>query len=255
MKDNKRFEIMDAMYVKSLPTKVMLGFTLAEVLITLGIIGVVAAMTIPNLIANYRAHQLSSRFLESYSIIQQVFKQMEADDISLLPTDYNTGSYYKTFMKYLQAPTDCGLGGNIGLIAGNKKSKPCFNSNAGNTDVPYKTLDGKTNAWSPLFDDGQIALQNGSLLLFENNIIEQRVYVSVDLNGYNNKPNRWGYDLFTFQLKDGELKTMGAKGTDYPDVDSYCNKSDGNDRNGIACAQKAKENPLEYFKDVVKTVK
>ena len=251
MKDNTRC----ATHVDMSPTKVRLGFTLAEVLITLGIIGVVVAMTIPNLIANYRAHQLSSRFLESYSIIQQVFKQMEADDISLLPTDYNTGSYYKTFMKYLQAPTDCGLGGNIGLNTGNKKSKPCFNSNAGNTDVPYKTLDGKTNAWSPLFDDGQIALQNGSLLLFENNIIEQRVYVSVDLNGYNNKPNRWGYDLFTFQLKDGELKTMGAKGTDYPDVDSYCNKSDGNDRNGIACAQKAKENPLEYFKDVVKTVK
>lgn len=251
MKDNKRC----ATHVDMSPTKVRLGFTLAEVLITLGIIGVVAAMTIPNLIANYKAHQLSSRFLESYSIIQQVFKQMEADDISLLPTDYNTGSYYKTFMKYLQAPTDCGLGGNIGLSAGNKKSKPCFNSNAGNTDVPYKTLDGKTNALSPLFDDGQIALQNGSLLLFENNIIEQRVYVSVDLNGYNNKPNRWGYDLFTFQLKDGELKTMGAKGTDYPDVDSYCNKSDGNNRNGIACAQKAKENPLEYFKDVVKTVK
>lgn len=244
-----------ATHVDMSPTKLRLGFTLAEVLITLGIIGVVAAMTIPNLIANYKAHRLSSQFLESYSIIQQVFKQMEADDISLLPTDYNTGSYYKTFMKYLQAPTDCGLGGNIGLSAGNKKSKPCFNSNTGNTDVPYKTLDGKTNALSPLFDDGQIALQNGSLLLFENNTIEQRVYVSVDLNGYNNKPNRWGYDLFTFQLKDGELKTMGAKGTDYPDVDSYCNKSDGNNRNGIACAQKAKENPLEYFKDVVKTVK
>lgn len=246
---------MDAMYVKSLPTKVMFGFTLAEVLITLGIIGVVAAMTIPNLIVNYRAHQLSSRFLESYSIIQQVFKQMEADDISLLPTDYNTGSYYKTFMKYLQAPTDCGLGGNIGLSAGNKKSKPCFNSNAGNTDVPYKTLDGKTNALSPLFDDGQIALQNGSLLLFENNIIEQRVYVSVDLNGYNNKPNRWGYDLFTFQLKDGELKTMGAIGTDYTDMNTYCSKDSSSAFNGITCAQKAKENPQEYFKYVVKNMK
>ena len=70
MKDNTRC----ATHVNLLPTKARLGFTLAEVLITLGIIGVVAAMTIPNLIANYRAHQLSSRFLESYSIIQQVFK-------------------------------------------------------------------------------------------------------------------------------------------------------------------------------------
>ncbi len=40
------------------------GFTLAEVLITLGIIGVVAAMTIPTLIANTRADQLKSRYFQ-----------------------------------------------------------------------------------------------------------------------------------------------------------------------------------------------
>ena len=38
--------------------KLRFGFTLAEVLITLGIIGVVAAMTIPNLIANNKAKKL-----------------------------------------------------------------------------------------------------------------------------------------------------------------------------------------------------
>lgn len=255
MKDNTRC----ATHVNLLPTKARFGFTLAEVLITLGIIGVVAAMTIPNLIANYKAHRLSSQFLESYSIIQQVFKQMESDEVSLSPSDYGVGQYYKTFMKYLQAPTDCGLGGSIGENNKNFKGKPCYNTSGRYSDVGYKTFDGSQAAANQaLLDDGQIALQNGSLLMFENNALgvnSDRVYVSVDLNGYNNKPNRWGYDLFTFQLKDGELKTMGAKGTDYPDVDSYCNKSDGNNRNGIACAQKAKENPLEYFKDVVKTVK
>ncbi len=40
------------------------GFTLAEVLITLGIIGVVAAITIPNLITTYKAKQLHSQFLQ-----------------------------------------------------------------------------------------------------------------------------------------------------------------------------------------------
>lgn len=62
------------------------GFTLAEVLITLGIIGVVAAITIPNLITNNKAQKLRSQFLKSYSTVQQVFKQMEADDISLTPS-------------------------------------------------------------------------------------------------------------------------------------------------------------------------
>ena len=253
MKDNKRC----AAHVDMSPTKVRLGFTLAEVLITLGIIGVVAAMTIPNLIANYRAHQLSSRFLESYSIIQQVFKQMESDEVSLSPRDYGLGQYYKTFMRYLQAPYDCGLGGTIGEINGNLKGKPCYNASGKYSDTAYKTLDGKQNENQGFLDDGQIALQNGTLLLFENigNSAKDRVYVSVDLNGYNNKPNRWGYDLFTFQLKDGELKTMGAIGTDYTDMNTYCSKNSSSALNGIACAQKAKENPQEYFKYIVKNMK
>ena len=43
------------------------AFTLAEILITLGIIGVVAAMTIPTLVANYRTKALKSGFKKSYS--------------------------------------------------------------------------------------------------------------------------------------------------------------------------------------------
>ena len=45
-----------ATHVVSLPTKAK-GFTLAEVLITLGIIGVVAALTIPTLMTNYKKKQ------------------------------------------------------------------------------------------------------------------------------------------------------------------------------------------------------
>ena len=60
------------------PLKLFLqGFTLAEVLITLGIIGVVAAITIPGLINSYKAHQLRSQFLKSYSIITQVAQHMK----------------------------------------------------------------------------------------------------------------------------------------------------------------------------------
>lgn len=37
------------------------AFTLSEVLITLGIVGIVAALTIPGLLANYRKKVLASR--------------------------------------------------------------------------------------------------------------------------------------------------------------------------------------------------
>ena len=47
------------------------GFTMAEVLITLGIIGVVAAMTLPSLINNNRNKALEAAFKKNYSVIEQ----------------------------------------------------------------------------------------------------------------------------------------------------------------------------------------
>ena len=47
------------------------AFTLAEVLITLGIIGFVAAMTMPVLINNYQKHALKNQFKVAYSLLNQ----------------------------------------------------------------------------------------------------------------------------------------------------------------------------------------
>ena len=81
----------------SLSLKKKIAFTLAETLITLGIIGVVAAITIPGLINNYKANKLRTQFLKSYSTIQQAFKLMQEDDVSMDPTTYPPHTYYKTF--------------------------------------------------------------------------------------------------------------------------------------------------------------
>lgn len=56
------------------------GFTLSEVLITLGIIGVVAAITLPTLIQNYQKTVWVNQLKESYSILSQGFQKMLADD-------------------------------------------------------------------------------------------------------------------------------------------------------------------------------
>ena len=50
------------------------GFTLVEVLITLGIIGVVAAMTIPTLIANTQSQKFRSQFKKTISTLNQAVK-------------------------------------------------------------------------------------------------------------------------------------------------------------------------------------
>ena len=55
------------------------GFTLAEVLITLGIIGVVAAMTMPVLIANHKKNVTVTKLKRSYNILSNVFVRAQVD--------------------------------------------------------------------------------------------------------------------------------------------------------------------------------
>ena len=56
------------------------GFTLSEVLITLGIIGVVAAITLPTLIANYKNKVLLNQAKNSYSIISNAMIQAKSQN-------------------------------------------------------------------------------------------------------------------------------------------------------------------------------
>ncbi len=68
------------------------GFTLAEVLITLGIIGVVAAMTIPTLIANTNSAKFRSQFKKSLSTLNQAGLMAQAQyDFDYAGTDSKCG--------------------------------------------------------------------------------------------------------------------------------------------------------------------
>jgi len=222
------------------------GFTLAEVLITLGIIGVVAAITIPGLINNYKAHKLRSSFLKNYSIIQQVFKQMENDDVSLALSDYagNSGSFYQTFKNYLAGAQECGTF--------SKKEGGCYKYSDSN--APYKNLTGNKTISKAYFDDGQLVLPDGTLLAFEQPAKGTYVWVFADINGYKNPPNKLGYDLFCFQFMDGELRTMGDRGTSFSDHDKFCSLTSNEVLNGMACSNEAKTNS-DYFKAIVKKIK
>ena len=224
------------------------GFTLAEVLITLGIIGVVSAMTIPALINNVRAVKLRSQFNKAYSEVQQAFKLM-ADNESVSPNDYERGTshprdnyFYKRFITYFKSATDCGA---VAIGAG--KNLPCYP--ARDAVTRYRNLTGRGTIQDPLIDDGQIGLMDGSLLLIEN--YDNRLWISIDINGYNNPPNQWGIDLFTFEVTDDGLLPMGNAESSYKDADEFCDPTKSNFMNGITCAEKAVKDP-NYFKDLYK---
>ena len=64
------------------------GFTLAEVLITLGIVGVVAALTLPVLIGNYKKAQTISKLKVAYTLINDAFKLAVVDYGDMKTWDY-----------------------------------------------------------------------------------------------------------------------------------------------------------------------
>lgn len=72
------------------------GFTLAEILITLGIIGIVAAMTIPALITKHKRHVAEVKLQKFYSVINNAMKMIEENygEISEVTTNNKDTSYF-----------------------------------------------------------------------------------------------------------------------------------------------------------------
>ena len=82
------------------------GFTLAEVLITLGIIGVVAALTLPALVQNYRNQVVETRLKKVYSVMNQAIVQSEVDNGAKELWDFDDpdffNKYINPYIKYLK---------------------------------------------------------------------------------------------------------------------------------------------------------
>jgi len=85
------------------------AFTLAEILVTIGVIGVVAAMTIPGLITKYQQISAAQKLKRTYSIIMNAEKLSVIDngEVSLWDTNITTAShpvYGLDFYKKYYAP-------------------------------------------------------------------------------------------------------------------------------------------------------
>ena len=179
------------------------AFTLAEVLITLGIIGVVAALTIPTLISKFQEKALESQFKKTYSMLSQ----------ALQFTTYENGSEYKCYTQDRVTNRPDPNGGSQFEYSECTKFHKSFFQNLKYVKVefvnfhPYKTrqevvAEGGTVSnnscnFSFVANTNKYYLQDGSIIyaLTNSNNILQALYFVLDING-DKGPNKWGYDVF-----------------------------------------------------------
>ena len=237
------------------------AFTLTEVLITLGIIGVVAAMTLPAVINTTRNKELETGLKKGASVLTQAFDMYQAEHGDrILPDNLGKQKLKSMIMPYFRTVKDCAYGSSY--TSSEAVDKACIKNyvNQGteateNNSKVYRNLTNTDYITLTYFDDGQAIAVDGMLILIENDAQHNyyRVYISVDVNGAGKRPNRLGQDLFMFELDtDGILRPMGAKGTTYYAAnDRYCSLSSSEAMNGAGCTYKALTDK-DFFKNLPK---
>lgn len=170
------------------------GFTLAEVLITLVIIGVVAAMTIPTLINNTKQKQYIVAWRKSYSSVAQALLLMKANGDTFDDVANSDFPMAQKISKYMVNVKLCDSGKFV-------------EDGCGSNYKIYYLSGQKTSYDLGSFAGGQscMILSNGTYLCLDANI------VSFDINGATG-PNTIGKDIFFALIDRTNFKLNPATG-------------------------------------------
>ena len=216
------------------------AFTLAETLITLGIIGVVAAMTIPNLIENNYERKTISHLKETQSILAQAMKMAEEEygdaegwfDSSSYGKEESAVIIAQNLKYFLKLALDCGTSDPDG----NCVPASYFLRNGSSTGVDHQ---GNTRYY-------KIKLLNGSSVWFRSGKESKRLITFfIDTNG-KKLPNQYGKDLFVFSYYENGLRPLGASDSDSPYETNCKNKNS----TGYGCAYYVlTQNNMNYLRN------
>jgi len=213
------------------------GFTLAETLITLGVIGIVAAITMPVVIQKYKEKSTVAQVKKLYSMLSQAFtlavEEKGTPDNWGLKSAHNDS--ISPMIPYLHIYKQC-MDRNTG----------CF------PVVKIKSLDGSGNWNYHNFYNtltGGVILNNGTFLVTyythspecERFIADTPMLknvcgtIAADINGEKG-PNQIGHDIFWFYLTKKGIYPIGAKDDVGTTIEKKCNINNKDGENGIACS-------------------
>ena len=204
------------------------GFTLAEVLITLAIIGIVAALTIPSVISNYQQQEFKTGLKKAVSVLNEAIQTNIAQEgetpyenqdlfnylqrhMSVLKTQnaYNCYDENGKFTSDLHSNGFCGSGTDdsiiqnrvfytadgmrfeiISIIAYNLNYGPLLLHETG-LDANSKKTGVYRTSYGPVYNDAQVLnafCGSYGLASNPNNTINTPCVITVDVNG-DKKPN------------------------------------------------------------------
>lgn len=213
------------------------GFTLAEVLITLGIIGIVAAMTMPSLIAEHREKKTVAQLKKTYSTLQQAYliaisKHGEPESWEVGNTHTSTNEDGTTQTDYSEAEL---------LLEYLSENMNTININQEAEYTRYQ-LNGTKGKNANLKNIPNIVLSDGTIIaLGYITVTKNAGDIYVILNGcIQNGRCTLGKDIFYFNISFSPAKIIpiGADGSQYPkeEFKNYCNKTVDAGDSGKGCA-------------------
>ena len=214
----KRHEACNVVRATDLAVKYHLlkhtAFTLAEVLITLGIIGVVAALTLPSVIANYQTQQRITQLKKVYNTLSQAYEMGVAENGGNRDIDawanvilyYSKTDYIATLMQYTKPIRVCHV-----------SDRNCVNKDYVAEDLGFDTS-----------VDSIYILQDGMIIGRAGDNTPDYGIIQVDING-TKSPNKRGEDIFLLYVGYYFVEDRAVNGVSFDPTDSW-----DNDAN-IAC--------------------
>jgi type II secretory pathway pseudopilin PulG len=219
------------------------AFTIAEVLIVLGIIGIIAEVTIPALMHDFQDAEFKSKLKKEYSVMSQAYQELAfdnggqfADSISGC-SEYENSCLKDVFKQKLKWVKECDTNAdpNLGSCFVSQDNVKYLNGHSANSYY----FNGNDTAGLILNDGASIAFSLNSrecASLSSPNRSDRCAFLVFDVNGPNLKPNAWGRDLYVFIIFAKVISPggVGIIDTMVADADD-CNT--GTNR-GYTCASK-----------------
>ncbi len=187
------------------------AFTLVEVLITLGIIGIVAALTISNIVNIYTERQTVVRLKQTYGILNQAFLKMVEENGTLDVWEDDSLTFLKQeFLKHLKITKSCINDYNCyvnssGMNGGGDQYTSYTLANGTVLNFRYRKIN-KQNLTDPEAPYCYYEIGKSNI----NSIYMGKCGgLKIDINGKKG-PNKDSKDIFTFILYTNNIIPLGA---------------------------------------------